>query len=173
MEVMDQSRGDLAVGTGVESAVESLETYTGEPWTPEKVKEDYEAFKAHVLAQESVDERVRRQHFPVLRAVSSPVYSLRKKLRNLRFSLDPSKGRTESLSSGAQRGSKAEKRIEETATPSRGNKRRKGPKDTPPDHMPPDRRQRRADGDEPSISIRISTVVIFFFNITVKIPITI
>ena len=40
-----------------------------------------------------------------------------------------------------------------TSTPSsRGNKRRKGPKDTPPDYMPPDRRQRRADGDEPSMA---------------------
>ena len=103
------------------------------------------------MAQVSVDERV----CLVSLAGKSSGFSgsLRKRLRNLRFSLDPSKVRTEPQSSGAQRGSKAENRTEGLATPSsRGNKRRKGPKDTPPDHMPPDRRQRRADGDEPSMA---------------------
>ena len=52
VEVMDQSLGNLAVKTGVESALESLETYTWGLWTPERVKGDFEAFKAHVLAQE-------------------------------------------------------------------------------------------------------------------------
>ena len=63
VEVMDQSRGDLAVMTGVEIAMESLETYTGGLWSPEKVKGDFRAFKAHVLAQECVDERVRLVSF--------------------------------------------------------------------------------------------------------------
>ena len=140
----------MAVKTGVESAMKSLETYTGVLWAPEKVKGVFEAFKAHVLAQETVDERV----CLVSLAGKSSGFSgsLRKKLRNLRFSLDPSKGRTEPLSSGAQRGSKAEERTEGMATPSsRGHKRRKGPKNTPPEHMPPDCLQRRADGDEPSM----------------------
>ena len=151
VEVMDQSLGDLAVKTGVESAMESLETYTGGLWTPKKVKGDFEAFKAHVLTQESVDERV---HLVSLAGKSSGFSgSLRKRLRNLRFSLDPSKGRTELLSSGAQRGSKAEDRTARMATPfSRSNKRRKGPKYTPPEHMSPDRWQRRADGDESSMA---------------------
>ena len=39
-----------------------------------------------------------------------------------------------------------------TTTFSRGNKRRKGPKDTPSENMPPDHRQRRAEGDEPSMA---------------------
>ena len=59
MKVMDQSLGDLAVKAGFESAVESLETCTGRLLTPEKVKGDFGAFKAHVLAQYRVNERVR------------------------------------------------------------------------------------------------------------------
>ena len=134
-EMMDQLLGDLAVNTGVESAMETLETYTGGLWTPEKVTGDFKAFKTHVLAQESVDERV---CFVNLAGRSSGFSSsLRKRLRNLLFLLDPSKGRTEPQSSGAQHGSKAEDRTEGTATPSsQGNKRRKGPTDTPPEHDP-------------------------------------
>ena len=91
-------------------------TSTGGLWTPEKVKGDFEAFKAHVLAQGSVNERV----CLVSLAGNSSGFSgsLRKKFRNLRFSLNPSKGRTEPLSSEAQRGSKVEERTEGTATSS-------------------------------------------------------
>ena len=75
------------------------------------------------------------------------------RVRNLRFSLDPSKGRTEPLSSGAQRRSKLEERTEETTTPpSQGNKRRKGSKNTPLENMPRELRQRRAGRDEPSMA---------------------
>ena len=123
MEVIDQSRGDPSVMTGVITE-ESLETYTGGLWSPEKDKWVIVAFEAHVLAQESVYERV------CLVSLASKINglfgSLRKRLRNLRFSRDPSKGRTEPLSTWAQHGSNVEKRIEGTATPSsRGNKRRK------------------------------------------------
>ena len=55
---MGQLRGDVTVRTGVESAEESLETYREGLWTPEKVEGDFGAFKAHVLAQKSVDEQV-------------------------------------------------------------------------------------------------------------------
>ena len=51
---MDQSLGDLAGKTGAKNAMESLETYTWGLWTPDKVKGDFEAFKAHVLAQGSI-----------------------------------------------------------------------------------------------------------------------
>ena len=76
VEVMDQSLGDLAGKTGAESAMESLETYTGGLWTPEKVKGDFEAFKSHVLAQESVNERVRLVSLAIMSngsAMGSPV----------------------------------------------------------------------------------------------------
>ena len=80
VEVIDQSLDDLEVETGVESAMESLETYTGGLWIPE-VKGDFGAFKAHVLAQESVAEHVRL----VSLASKSDGFSssLRKRLRNL------------------------------------------------------------------------------------------
>ena len=59
VEMMDYSRGNVAVRTGVKTATESLEGYTGGYWAPEKFKEDFGTFKAQVLAQESFDEHVR------------------------------------------------------------------------------------------------------------------
>ena len=65
---------------------------------PEKVRGDFKTFKAYVLAQESVNECIRLVSLAIKSNGLSG--SLGKRLRNLRFSLNPSKSRTDPLSSG-------------------------------------------------------------------------
>ena len=139
---VDESQDVPAIQKG---SRQSLETDTGGIWIPEKVKGDFNAFKAHALAQESADKRI---CFVSAALTNTKGFSgsLRKKIGTLYSSLGSSEGGPEPL--GSVKGGE-----EEISTPSsRGNKRRKGSKDTLPDNMPPDHRPRRAEEAETSVA---------------------
>ena len=108
---VDESQDVPAIQKG---SRQSLETDTGGIWIPEKVKVDLNAFKAHVLAQESADQRI---CFVSAALTNTKGFSgsLRKKLGTLCSSLGSSEGGPEPL--GSVKGGRRECRrlpLEET-----------------------------------------------------------
>ena len=90
-------------------------------WTPKKIKGDFNGFKAHVLAQDCADERIRLVS-AVLSKINGFSDSLHNRLRTLRLFLDSSEGGTKPLGSETPRSMRG-KGVAGMVTPSsRGNK---------------------------------------------------